>query len=141
MKIVNIIPSYYPHPKGGSAYSQYRLNSSLCKNNGIKVFSFGPKRQEYQIEDNHVVYFGNLISFTWTSTIYKSIKESDLVWVSSFFFSLNILIILLCKVYRKPIIVSPRGEFFKSAIEKQESVLFDETDSQQDEEKITYANR
>ena len=38
-------------------------------------------------------------------------------------------------------IAQDKNNAFKSAIEKQESVLFDETDSQQEEEKITYANR
>lgn len=121
MRIVNIIPSYHPYPKGGSAYSQYRLNSNLSDSNYVQVFSYNNKKK-YQLSKNHEVNFGNLISFIFSKKIYNSIREADVVLVSSFFFSLNILVFFLCKVFRKPIIISPRGEFFESAIQRKKKI-------------------
>ena len=124
MNIVNIIPSYHPFPKGGSAYSQYQLNTSLIADNRIIVFTYHNKKETKYLNKNHIVHFGSFRTFLFSFEMFKAIKNSDIIHLSSLFFSLNFLVFIACKILRKPIIISPRGELFEAALKRRKKIKY-----------------
>ncbi|WP_375239919.1 glycosyltransferase family 4 protein [Aurantibacter sp.] len=121
LKIVHIVPTYYPYQSGGSAYSLYRLNCGL-KNINKVVISEGikkKKKNDHITHDlNHKVFFHNRFSFFFINRIVKESKKADAIQLSSFFFPPNIFAFIVAKVFRKKIIISPRGEFFEYALSR-----------------------
>ena len=121
LKIVHLVPTYYPYQSGGSAYSLYRLNCGL-KNINKVVISEGIKKKktnEHVAHDrDHKVFFHNRFSFSFFYRIVKESKKADAIQLSSFFFPPNFFAFIVAKVFKKKLIISPRGEFFEYALSR-----------------------
>ncbi len=127
MKINIIIPAFYPATVyGGPIFSSLHASSEIAKLN-TKVFvsttnaNMNTKlnvkiNQWIKFSDNLFVKYYNT-SFTHTVSIpmfiftYFDIKKSDIIHIQSVFNISTIFALIYCKFLRKPIILSPRGQF------------------------------
>jgi glycosyltransferase involved in cell wall biosynthesis len=119
MKILHVVPTYFPYQSGGSAYSLFRLNNSLKDVKKI-IISKGHKvdknKRSVFIDKNHKVFFFRIASPFLYIRLLKECIKSDIIQLSSFFFPPNIFIFLIAKFFNKKLIISPRGEFYDYAL-------------------------
>jgi len=129
MKLLHITPSYIPaYSHGGPVVSVHALNKWLVKL-GVDVTVYttdidGDKKldislnKEINIDGVKVFYFP-LTFRAWEYSnamlhaLKKNIQNFDLVHITSVFLSASLLGAYYAKKYKKPFIISPRGNFMK----------------------------
>ena len=125
-KILMITPSFYPaFYYGGPIYSSYDFAKTLKKQSiDIRVITTnanGNKKLKIKTGVYHklendlpVKYFksfdsrGSSISMLFN--LRKEIKNADIVYLVSIFSSPTPFTIFLCRLYKKPLIISPHGQ-------------------------------
>jgi len=127
VKIVHLAPYYYPDFGGGSAVSLFSLNNEFSNHKKI-IISEGLNRKNHKnhiiISDNHEVFYYHRFSFKIYYTIFKECLNADYIQTSSFFFPPNFFAYIFSKIFKKNLIISPRGEFFEFAINKKRRSKF-----------------
>lgn len=127
MKILSIVPSYYPAKiYGGTIFSIHESNYEICKKNSkiqinvLTTTANGKKRLENKKNKlinylkNYKVFYCfdeiiNRFSISFFFKILSKIKKSDLIHLQDIFSYFAILTIILSSIYKKKIIISPRG--------------------------------
>lgn len=134
MKILFISPSFYPAIYyGGPIYSTYELAKAL-KINGIDVWvittnSNGNEKLKIKTGTYHkldndlpVKYYksldtrGTSISMLWN--LRSEIKKADIIYLVSIFSAPTPFTIFFCRLLKKPLIISPRGQLGKWCLEQ-----------------------
>jgi len=122
MRIVHIVPSYYPYESGGSAYSLFRLNCGLSSYKKIIVSEGlrknGERKNCVTHDKNHKAFFFSKFSYKMYATLFKVCRKADCIQLSSFFFPPNLFAFIIAKVFNRKMIISPRGEFFEYALNR-----------------------
>ena len=126
MKITFISGAFYPAVYyGGPIFSSYELAKGLA-DNGCQVFvattnANGSERLKVKtnkflkLENNiFVKYYGlgfkNGFSLVMFSLLWLEIIKTDIIYLISIFSPHTPLTILLCKLFKKKLIISPRGQ-------------------------------
>lgn len=133
-KILMITPSFYPaFHYGGPIFSSYELAKSLKINNvDIKVVTTNANGKEklkiktgifHKLENELPVKYYHSLDSRGTSlsmilNLRKEIKSSDIVYLVSIFSTPTPFTIFLCRLYNKPLIISPRGQLGKWCLEQ-----------------------
>jgi len=130
VKILFPIGIFYPATVGGPSSSLY-WHSCFLKKRGFECYVVAtnlrldprhniPLTKWFENEAGNVIFCktkNHKFPFrAWWETISK-IPKSDVVHYSSAYYSLSLLTILFSLIFRKKIILSPRGEFFPNAID------------------------
>jgi glycosyltransferase involved in cell wall biosynthesis len=134
MRISFICPSFYPaFYYGGPIYSTYELAKGLKKQNiDIKVISTNSNGKEkldiktnlFQKLDNllPVKYYNSLdsngTSIRMFFNLWKDIRDVDIIYLISIFSPTTPLTLISNIIYRKKIIISPRGQLGKWCLEQ-----------------------
>jgi glycosyltransferase involved in cell wall biosynthesis len=125
MRVCIIVPSYYPAiVYGGPIVSIHSVNRELSEN-GTKVYvstSNANGDKKLKVETNSYVKLGenyfvkyyndNIIgrlSLSFIFSVWKDIKQSDLVRIEDIFSTYIPPSLIYAKIFKKPIIISPRG--------------------------------
>ena len=126
MKINLIIPSFYPATVyGGPIFSTLHTCKELAKLEDIEIQVSTTNTNMYskldvetnkniKFEDDfYVKYYDETIvdKFSWQlfTHVWKDIKEADIVHVQAIFNTPTPISLLYAKLFKKPIILSPRG--------------------------------
>lgn len=139
MKILCVIPSYYPAFQfGGPVASVHNLNKSFVEK-GIDVTVYttnvglGDKvetNKEVLVDGVKVVYFtfckffefvgptGWQFSIPLSKALKKNTSDFDLVYISAIWNYPTIVAAYYCRKYGKPYIVAPRGIFYPHTFNK-----------------------
>lgn len=139
MKILCVIPSYYPAFKyGGPIASVHNLNKVLVKK-GIDVMVYttnvGLKdkvlvNKEVDIDGVKITYFdffkifeflgptGWQFSIFLTKVLKRTIPDFDLVYISAIWNYPTAATAYYCRKYKKPYIIAPRGVFYPYTFNK-----------------------
>lgn len=131
MKILFPLGIFYPATVGGPSTTLYWLTSYLKKNNVdtyIVTTDLKLDAEKHKIKINkwfcskagNVIYCKTKYQIFPLKALYETIKKIfivDIVHYSSAYYYLTIYTIFLSLILRKKIILSPRGEFFKNAID------------------------
>ena len=134
MNILFISPSFYPATYyGGPIYSTYELAKALKRTGvDIRVITTNANGNEklkiktgtfHKLENElPVKYYWSLdsrgTSLSMILNLRKEIKNSDIVYLISIFSAPTPFTILLCRLYKKPLIISPRGQLGKWCLEQ-----------------------
>jgi len=126
MKILFVSPSFHPATYyGGPIYSVFNLAKGLMKQQvDIKVVTTNANGKEkvklkpgiFHLLENelHVKYYSALnskgASLSMALNLWKDIKETDLVYLVSVFSPPTPLSIIFCRLFSKPLIISPHGQ-------------------------------
>lgn len=133
-KILFITPSFYPATYyGGPIYSTCELAKALKKNGvDVKVITTNANGKEklniktgvfHKFENELPVKYYNSLDSRGTSlsmilNFRKEIKNSDIVYLISIFSPPTPFTIFLCILYKRPLIISPRGQLGKWCLEQ-----------------------
>lgn len=127
MKILSVVPSYYPAKiYGGTIFSIHETNNQICKTNSkIKInvlttTANGDKRLNNRKNklinylSNYSVFYCfdeiiNRFSFSFLINLKKRLKNVDLVHLQDIFSYFAILTLIFSGIYKKKLIISPRG--------------------------------
>jgi glycosyltransferase involved in cell wall biosynthesis len=134
VKILLISPSFYPATYyGGPIFSTYELAKALKKNGlDIRVITTNANGNEklkvktgvfHKLENDLAVKYYKSIDSRGTSlsmlfNLWKDIKKADLVYLISIFSPSTPLTVFLCKLLKKPLIISPKGQLGKWCLEQ-----------------------
>lgn len=134
MKILFISPSFFPSIHyGGPIYSTYELAKALKKANiDIRVITTNANGNDklniksgvfHKLENELPVKYFNSFDSRGTSlsmilNLRKEIKKSDIVYLVSIFSPPTPFTVFLCRLYKKPLIISPRGQLGKWCLEQ-----------------------
>ena len=126
MKILFVTPAFYPaFHYGGPIYSTYELAKALKKQNlDVKVITTNANGKErlkvktgkffYLDNELPVKYYKSLdsrgTSLSMILNLRKEVKNSDLVYLISVFSPPTPFIIILSIIYKKKLVISPRGQ-------------------------------
>ncbi len=137
MRILHIIPTYLPAYKhGGPIWSVHNLNKWLVKR-GIDVMVYTtdidipeniPRAEEVNIDGVKVFYFPASFPKQWkySRELHKqlalNVSNFDLVHITSTFLAASTLGAYYAKKFKKPYIISPRGNLMKEPLEKKSSL-------------------
>ena len=126
MNLLLISPSYYPATYyGGPIYSTFQLSKSLRKNGlGVNVISTNANGSEklkvktgisQTLENDLPVKYYKSLDSRGTSpsmlwNLRSEIKKADVVYLVSIFSVPTPFTILICRLLKKPLIISPRGQ-------------------------------
>jgi glycosyltransferase involved in cell wall biosynthesis len=126
MKIAVIIPSFYPAIiYGGPIFSSFHTCEELSKMEDTFVYVSTTNANMYSklnvvsnkwitMNNNfYVKYYNEIVvgkfSFSLYKNIWKDIKSSDIVHIQSIFNTPTPISLFLAILYKKPILLSPRG--------------------------------
>ena len=126
IKDLMISPSFYPaFYYGGPIYCTYDLAKAL-KNEGIEIEVITTNANGngklkiktgvfHKLENDFPVkYYCSVdsrgTSFTMFFNLFKAIKKADIIHLISVFSPPTPITVFLCKLYRKPLIISPHGQ-------------------------------
>lgn len=134
MKLVIVTPSFYPSTfYGGPIHSTFEL-AKVLKKSGIDVRVIttnanGNERLKLRTGTFHkletdlpVKYYNSLdsrgtsLSMLWN--LWSEIKSADIVYLISIFSAPTPFTIFICKLLKKPLIISPRGQLGKWCLEQ-----------------------
>lgn len=134
MRILFITPSFYPAIYyGGPINSTYELAKALKKQNvDVSVITTNANGKErlkfktgmfHKLENELPVKYYKSLDSRGTSpsmilNLWKEIRKSDLIYLVSVFSPPTPFTILLCKLYKKQLIISPRGQLGKWCIKQ-----------------------
>ncbi len=126
MKILFVSPSFYPATYyGGPIFSIYELAKALKKQNiDVKVITSNANGKEklviktgifHYLENNLPVKYYYSLDSKGTSIpmvfhLWKDIKEADMIYLVSVFSPPTPLTLILCSLFKKPLILSPQGQ-------------------------------
>jgi len=127
MKISYPLLCYYPSQAGGPANTLYWLNKSM----GTMGHHANVISTKYGLPDNDIDYQtlflnyninvefveGGLLSFLAPKRV-RNLLNVDVVHFSSIFFSPTLFIIFFGLLFRKTVLISPRGELYPSALSR-----------------------
>lgn len=130
IKILNIVPSYFPATiYGGVIFSTHFTNSLLTKQYKklivtISTSTANGKKRLYKKnkiiskKKNYIIkyYFDeviNRLSISFIKNIYKDIKNNDIIHFQDIFSTFAIIGIIFATTLNKKIIISPRGVLSK----------------------------
>ena len=122
MKVLLVIPHFYPSTQyGGPIFSTFHTFENLSKN-GVEVYvsttnASKPlrlsKRKESFNENFHVNYhndtFLDRLSLPQILKLKKEIKDVDIIHVQYLFHLITPITLLLCFLFNKKVVLSPRG--------------------------------
>ena len=128
MKISLIIPSFYPAVVyGGPIFSTLHTSKALAELDGVEVYTSttNANMDSYLDVDTHkwiafdnnfyVKYYHdtklNKLSLSLLFNLWKDIKQSDVVHIQSVFSSSTLIALVYAKLFKKPMLLSPRGQF------------------------------
>ncbi|PIP51290.1 hypothetical protein COZ61_00355 [Candidatus Berkelbacteria bacterium CG_4_8_14_3_um_filter_33_6] len=134
MKILHITPSYFPATKfGGPIFSMKIINQHLSKKNYIEVITTqaGTNNEKNKhlidkIKVNYLpFYFNENFTFSPKLIIYliKNIYKYDLIQINSIWNFHFIISALLCRIYKKPYVIYPKGSLDKNAINNRKKII------------------
>lgn len=127
MRVLSVVPSYYPAKiYGGTIFSIHETNSQICKTNSkikinvITTTANGNKRLKNKKNklinylSNYNVFYCfdeiiNRFSFSFFINLKQKLKRSDLVHLQDIFSYFAILTLIFSRIYKKKLIISPRG--------------------------------
>ena len=127
MKVLSIVPSYYPAKiYGGTIFSIHETNYQICKKKSkitIDVLTTtangnsrlkNKKNRLISYLKNYKVFYCfdeviNRFSFSFFFKLIERIKKNDLIHLQDIFSYFAILTIIFSSFYKKKIIISPRG--------------------------------
>jgi glycosyltransferase involved in cell wall biosynthesis len=146
MKILCVVPSYYPAFKfGGPIASVHFLNKTLVKKGvGVTVYTTNigletevPVNKEVDVDGVKVIYFGfsQIVEFFgkifrffgptgWqfsqsiTSALKKNLNNFDIVYLSAIWNYPTAVTAHYCRKYKKPYVIAPRGIFYPYTFNK-----------------------
>lgn len=132
MKICIVVPSFYPATVyGGPIFSILHTCEALSKLQDTNIYVSTTNANRFnrlnvvknkwvQFENNfHVKYYNETLvgqgqfSIPLFMNLWKDIKNSDIVHAQGIFNTPIPLAIMLSKIFKKPIVVSPRGSFLE----------------------------
>lgn len=127
MKILHVSPSYYPASYwGGPIFSVYALNNALARLPGVSLTilttdAAGPKTAVRTDSDKLAGLYleqkvimtkrvaGGSISFELLQKLPDLIRRADVVHLTATYSFPTIPTLVLCRIYNKPLVWSPRG--------------------------------
>ena len=133
MKILQIVPSYWPAKRfGGPIFSLFSLNKALVRKGvDLTVYTTNvglgkdvPANEEISIEGIKVNYFNFVKYFEWLgptgwqfspvmeNALKKNIKDFDLIYIVGVWNYPIAMAARCCLRYKKPYIISPRGMLY-----------------------------
>lgn len=134
MKIIHIIPTYFPAVRyGGPIKSEHGLNKWLVKNGAdVTVYATNidgngvldvPLNKEVDIDGVKVFYFPITFrpwqySYSLHCALAKNIKNFDLMRITSVFLAASTLGAYYAKKFKKPYYISPRGSLMIETLKK-----------------------
>jgi glycosyltransferase involved in cell wall biosynthesis len=134
MKILYILGSYYPAQSGGPNNTIHWQAKYLTKNNhDITVASFKSGLTEENIKDWNIVfntqnniegvkahyfnfYMSRYFSIEFYAWIIGNIRNYEFVQLTSYFFPITWISVILCNIYNIPFSLAPRGELEDNAL-------------------------
>lgn len=141
MKILVIMPTYYPaFNYGGPIQSVHLLNTELVKL-GIEVVvitsDLGVDKKTFILQSDNtanidgvkvkyipVLRFNKyVISLPFILAILKEIKDSDIIYLISFWDFPVFIGSILSQIYNKPYIISPRGSIYRETINMKSTLI------------------
>jgi glycosyltransferase involved in cell wall biosynthesis len=122
MKVLFPLLAYYPQEIGGPAntlYWQHKAISGLGVE--VEVVTKGEslgKESELNLYGQFLIRVIRVHNFyqCLTEKIRKIVRDTEIIHTSSFFWFYNLIFIVLGLIAGKHIVISPRGEFFPSAL-------------------------
>jgi len=128
MKINLIIPSFYPAVVyGGPIFSTLHTSEALAKLEGIEIYvsTTNANMTEYLDVDTgkwipfkdtmYVKYYNdtklNKLSVPLFLNLWKDIRQADVIHVQSIFSSSTPIALIYAKLFSKPVLLTPRGQF------------------------------
>ena len=140
MRILHIVPSYYPaHRYGGPIQSVHNLNKDLVKQGAdVTVYTTSadgpddlqvPYGVPVDCDGVKVYYFklGLFRSWFYSCTLHKMLaknaKDFDIIHITSVFLFASTLGAYYAKKYKKPYIISPRGSLMKEPLSRKSTFL------------------
>ncbi|OQY73611.1 MAG: hypothetical protein B6D44_06715, partial [Ignavibacteriales bacterium UTCHB2] len=134
MKVLIISPSFYPSTHyGGPIQSTYELVKALKRSGvDVRVITTNANGNEklntqtgvfqYLENDLPVKYYKSLdskgTSLSMLLNLRKEIQSSSIVYLVSIFSAPTPFTVFLCRLYNKPLIISPRGQLGKWCLEQ-----------------------
>jgi len=134
LKILIINSAFYPATiYGGPSYSTYYLSKHLANVdcNVLVATTNANGKERLKIETNKklsleknlkVKYYDETIigrfSFQYLINVWKDIKESDIVHTQPIFSTVSLISLFYCRIFNKPLILSPRGSLGKWSLLK-----------------------
>lgn len=123
IKILHTLFYYYPSEIGGPANSLYWINNNISSQDfevHVVATSSGVRSVEKALEHyrstSQKVVFTSPNLFEFFSKSFKRLKGIDIIQFSSLFFKPTLPLIVISLLFRKKIILSPRGELYESAL-------------------------
>lgn len=141
MKILSIVPSYYPAKiYGGTIFSIHETNTQICKTNSkveinvLTTTANGSKRLKNKKNKlinylpNYNVFYCfdeiiNRFSFSFFINLKNKLKRIDLVHLQDIFSYFAILTLIFSWTYKKKLIVSPRGSLSEWSLKSKYLIL------------------
>lgn len=126
MKIIVVIPTYYPKlDKGGPIISLYNQLNDLSKNHYLEVLTsqkINSSQIKIQKKNRYINY--NIINYRFLNIFryFFKIKNFDLVYINSIFSIHSLKFIFLANIYKKKILISPRGSINEISIKRKKSL-------------------
>ena len=121
MRILHIVPTYFPYHSGGSATSALEL-SNIFPDSKKLIFSEGKrdlkKEKRLKIDKNHIILFRDRYSLSTYFKLFKEIDNYEILQTSSLFFPHTFFTILFSYFKKKKVIISTRGELFDNAMSR-----------------------
>lgn len=122
MRLLIVIPTFYPKlDKGGPIISLYNQLNDLSEKVYLEVIT-RQKLDKYEkfliksnIKINYEILNNNLINFIKN---YLNVRKFDVLYINSIFSLHTISYILIGILFKKKIIISPRGSVSESALKK-----------------------
>nr|AXL96537.1 putative glycosyltransferase [Providencia alcalifaciens] len=126
MKILIVIPSFYPAViYGGPIYSTLYICREMTTNHNVSISvstTNANMNDRLDVKKNTWVYFNKLFkvkyynetiinkfSYSLAVNIWKDIKEADVIHIQSIFSISTPISLFFCWLFKKKIILSPRG--------------------------------
>ena len=126
MKVLQVVPSYYPATVyGGPIFSIHRACEALARAgvdidvattnaNGVTKLDVPTSEAVVLAERYRVRYYEDTIigrfSLAFTFNLWRDIKTTEVVHLQDIFSAHAVTALLLCALFRKPLLVSARGE-------------------------------
>ncbi|MBW3466411.1 glycosyltransferase [Arthrospiribacter ruber] len=127
MKILIPIGSFFPAQVGGPSSTLFWLAKELKKIGyepsvvtTMKGVSDLPCNTKIELEGVQVIYYSYRfwqLPFRLLGSLFREVPRADILILSSFFYLPSMFCVILAKLFKKPVIISPRGEFSYSALE------------------------
>ena len=128
MKLIVVIPGFYPYSRNaGPSIYLHQLMCSLSKYLDVEVITSDKGRLQNEkyinkkkINNNYKIKYGRSVfkgfSFEMIKNIFKSFKDTEIIYYNSFFNFYLIFILFINLFFKKKIIISPRGQLMKNNI-------------------------